>query len=334
MAMEYVNEIFKEIKKVRKNSPGITIYDTPMFEIMAHPDPAGIFMKRMKHLGIKEPGISTSGVPIGIREDWHVQLKALKELGTEKFWLSIHGPEKIHDQYVGLRGAYSFVEKAVERIHKVGLQCGTNVYLNRENLAELPACIHDLERIGFDEYYFGIAVYVPHARFRRYEGSRPLLQDLKPHTDTIMKMDKHKDEKWERLGRYTESSWVDRALAAHEESDTIRWNNYYDDHNLIELACLENLDVHDGDISYPATLYGNIAADGLPSIIARAKEAKSEGRFAGPNHPKNFFGETAIPSISDLARQAGDRKSEKIHFHPASIRLRWLDLLFKDQRRL
>ena len=333
MPMERIETILREVAALKERNPDATIYDTPMFEVMAHPDPAGVFRRRADVLGdLQFPGISSSGVPIGTREDWRPQLEELKELGVGKFYLTVHGPRDINDRYVALPGAFAAVETAVRRIHEVGLTCGTNVYLNTDALAQFPALLDDLQKAGFDEYYFGIALFYPHARMRRYERSRPTLRDLEPHVETIKRMDKHPVDTWDSLSDYTEASWVKQALSTRDEPDENRWTEPYDLSNIVELATLGNLDVHDGDLSYPGTRYGNVESGGLITIVARAEEAKRQGTFLSANDARNFFGVTSFPPVSQLAHDAGDGDSQKIHLHPMSIRNRWLDRAFADHR--
>ena len=335
MPVDDIESIFTEIKRLLQTTEEFEVFDTPMFEIMNHPDPLMVFRRRAEILGChRDCVISSSAHAIGKRADWREQLEGLKELGTEKFWLTIHGGGKVHDHYVGMPGAFSLVKEAVRRIHDVGLVCGTNVFLNSDNLAAFSELIHDVQSTGFDECYFDVAGYFPHARFRRYDTSRPTIEQITPHVKVIESMGLGSpDDRWANLTKYAESAWVEQALQATGEDAEIRWSEYGNT-NVLELVALRNLDVHDGDLSFPARRYGNVKEDGLVDALARAKAAKADGTYMSPTDVRNFFGDVQPPRIAELALQVGDRTSRRAEFHPQSMRLRWLDRFYSDRRLL
>ena len=336
MSIGDIESLFTEIRRLQHSDPETKMIDVAMFEVMNHQDPLAIFTKRAEILGLQKDhmyGISSSGHAIGKREDWRRQLEGLKELGTEKFWLSIHGGEKVHDYYVGMRGAYSLVREAVRRIHEFGFTCGTSVYLNANSLAAFSELVDVVQSTGFDEYYFGIASYFPYARHRRYDKSRPTLEQIAPHAKIIKSMDKHSPEKWDNLTDFTESAWVEQALEATGEDAEIRWTKWNDD-NVLQLVALRDLDVHDGDLSFPGNRYGNVKSDGLAKVFNRAEAAKAEGTYKSPTDVRNFFGEVEPPQIAELAAQVGNRTSMRIDDSPRSMRLQWLDRLYSDRRLL
>ncbi|MBT3274475.1 MAG: radical SAM protein [Spirochaetales bacterium] len=336
MEIDDIELIFNEIKKLRKTAPGFDVIETPMFEVMAHSNPLSIFRNRVDILGdLEAGGISSSAHAIGLRDDWREQLEGLKELGVVKFYLTLHGGEQVHDHVVGKKGAFSLVREAVRRIHDVGMTCYTNIYLNSDNLASFGDLTNDLNAIGFDEYGFELAMYFPYDRFRQYEESRPTMDQITPHLKTIKAMNKRSEDKWDNLFDYTESAWVEKALQAKDRKDAeIEWDmgNYCS--HVLQLVALSNLDVYDGDFSFPANRFGNVKSDGLADTFIRAAEAKANGTYKPMTDPRNFLGEIDPPLISELATAVGNRDSRKIDFSQGAMRMKWLDRLYSEKRLL
>jgi hypothetical protein len=315
-----------------RDVPGLKIVETPMYELLAHPDPAGINELRTKHLGTVDTAISSSGPAIALRDDWQIQLSRLKELGTETIVVTLHGRDHVHDELVNLRGAYSLTKEALRRIHAVGLRCYVNVYLNAACMPTFSAFGEELRRTDFDALFFGIPVYVPHARLRNYEAIRVSLHQVVPHIETICSLNQGGNELWENLADYTEASLCRQAMEGVEVSED--WFAYYDDSSIIELGCLHNLDIIDGDIGYPMNRYGNLRDEAFTQIIETVVSATESGNYVGINDLRNFFGHSTIPSLPELVSKAGRPASDRIHTHRCSMRLAWLDRLFSDQRML
>ena len=106
-----VDLILCRLAAAARDVPGLKIVETPMFELLAHPDPASINELRTKHLGTVDTAISSSGPAIALRDDWQTQLLRLKDLGTETIVVTLHGRDHVHDELVNLRGAYSLTKE-------------------------------------------------------------------------------------------------------------------------------------------------------------------------------------------------------------------------------
>jgi hypothetical protein len=66
----------------------------PMHELAAHPQAAEVLGVFADHVGAAEfEPLSTTGVPLAVREDWRELLAAAAELGTTTVWVAFHASE-------------------------------------------------------------------------------------------------------------------------------------------------------------------------------------------------------------------------------------------------
>jgi hypothetical protein len=71
----------------------------PMHEVAAHPDATAVLRLFAEHVGAAEfEPLSTTGVPLATREDWHQVLAAAAALGTTTVWVAFHGVGVEHDR--------------------------------------------------------------------------------------------------------------------------------------------------------------------------------------------------------------------------------------------
>lgn len=75
---------------------GLAFDAYPMHEMAAHPDAAQLFRLFNDHSASARPGtmfepLTTTGVPLAIREDWREVLKAAADTGTLNLWVAFHG---------------------------------------------------------------------------------------------------------------------------------------------------------------------------------------------------------------------------------------------------
>ena len=95
------------------HSVGFDAY--PMHEVAAHPDAARLFNS---HSGTvngagQAPGgtmfepLTTTAVPLAIRDDWQTVLRAAADSGTLNIWTAFHGAGEVHDHQVNRRGAFA-----------------------------------------------------------------------------------------------------------------------------------------------------------------------------------------------------------------------------------
>src|SRR5262249_21730117 len=129
--------------------------------------------------------LSTTGVPLALRSDWEDVLATCRELGTTVVWPAVHGRGETHDRMVHRVGAYQETLLGIDRVRSVGLEVGCNVFLTRENVAEVDTLVADMLAHGVAQLAIEVAAYLPTARSRRYEALRPTLTDLSSLADRI-----------------------------------------------------------------------------------------------------------------------------------------------------
>ena len=196
-------------------------FDTyPMHEMAAHPDAARLFALFNTHGASARGGtmfepLTTTGVPLAVREDWRDVLRAAAEAGTVNIWVALHGVGEVHDRQVNRAGAYAETCLAVERARSAGLSVGGNVFLTTASLAQLDELAAALRRLPVNAALcFTVASFLPTPRSRRNEQLRPALPDLLPHAAGIAELTAPITRRWwASLEAHTEAAYVRQALA-------------------------------------------------------------------------------------------------------------------------
>jgi hypothetical protein len=113
----------------------------PMHEVAVHPRAAELLRLFADHVGAAEfEPLSTTGVPLAVREDWQQVLAAAAGLGTTTVWVAFHGLGVEHDRQVNRPDAWAETCLAVQRVHAVGLRVGCNVFVTMANAGQAERC--------------------------------------------------------------------------------------------------------------------------------------------------------------------------------------------------
>jgi hypothetical protein len=310
---------------------GVPFSAYPMHEVAAHPQAPEVLRlfnayhgDRTRDAGrpLYEP-LSTTGVPLALRDDWEEVLATCRELGTTVVWPAVHGRGETHDHMVHRTGAYQETLLGIDRMRAAGMEVGCNVFLTRENIAEFDALTGDLLAHGVAQFAIEVASYLPTARSRRYEAQRPILADLLPLVERVQALPGpffHGDE-WLNLDACTERVYVRRALEETWPCPVApAWDGLY-------LVCRPNLDLYWGVAGRYRRRYGNLRRDGAQQVLQTAVLDDGER-----TEDALWFDLDPIPQTRALAGQYGDPERERIHLWATSLRNRWLDLAQQAQR--
>ena len=325
---------FDDAKWVVEQFRGLTTCEQPVVGAMeaclyheptAHPDFLSLleYFADAELLGDPEDSIAvlaTNGYGIAHADDCHQMLGRLKKIGTRMVSSTLHGLEEHHDWFVCRKGAFRDIFLAAERAADAGLKVFLNVYLDRRNtedLSRLLYSIHSFEnRMGSE---VGLSLSVPSSvvgkRLRVYESKlRPSLSDLEMLPAGL-------EAFWEPpYDRYTESSWIERILT--QPTDPSLESGFdpevSDGEGSFILAVDRFFDVHQRpyNFNWPAVKHGNLRTDDLPAIL------DSMEAWRPPQ----------LPDLTTLAERYGDRNSTLIHKNAFSIRNKWLDIYWRDER--
>jgi hypothetical protein len=113
----------------------------PMHELTAHPQVAELLGLFADHVGTAEfEPLSTTGVPLAVRQDWQDVLAAAASLGTTTVWVAFHGLGVEHDRQVNRPGAYAETCLAIQRVHAAGLRAAAMCSLPRPPPARPSGC--------------------------------------------------------------------------------------------------------------------------------------------------------------------------------------------------
>jgi hypothetical protein len=286
----------------------------PMHELAAHPQAAELLRLFADHVGAAEfEPLSTTGVPLAVREDWRELLAAAAALGTTTVWVAFHGVGIEHDRQVNRSGAFTETCLAVQRVHAAGLRAGGNVFLTTANISQAERLLGALERLQLDGMAWLPATFYPTPRGRRNERLRPQLSDLLPLADRIRQASSLGVEAWADLAGHTEAAWVGRALAGEWPT----WARH--DGEVLELVCRPNLDLHTGVAGWYLTRHGNLRTDGPSAVLGRALQQ------GGRSFEALWFGSDPLPPVAELAARHGHSDGQRVHFSADSARYLWLD---------
>ena len=304
---------------------GLAFNPFPMHELMAHPDAARLLaLFNDLEEGRFEP-FTTTGVPRGTPVDWRELLEAAQAIGTTTLWLAFHGVGEGHDRGVNRKGAFAETSLAVRRAHSLGMRCGCNAMLTKENVGAFDQYVQALQEIEMDEILWDVADYRPTPRGRRYETSRPEVSDLLSLVERIVETQAFGKEWWKELETHTEAAYVRQALETEDAGDPA-WTQPDPEDN-VQLVCLGKLDVHSGWAGYHGKFHGNLGRDEAAAVLGR-------GIAHGPvTYDDLCFSAADLPTVRELAERVGDPQGTKVYPRTGSMRLRWLDLALAAYRR-
>jgi hypothetical protein len=291
----------------------------PMHELAAHPRAAAVLRLFADHVGAAEfEPLSTTGVPLAVRQDWPELLAATAGLGTTTVWVAFHGLGGEHDRQVNRPGAYAETCLAIQRVRAAGLRAGANAFLTTVNAGQAERLLETLERLGVDQTAWEPATYYPTPRSRRTERLRPRPSELLPLAERIRQLSPFHGEAWADLGAYTEAAWVARALADDWPPQLAEPEPRQGDQGL-PLVCRPGLELHTGVAGRYHQRHGNLRTDGARAVLGRALEQ------GGRSIDAVWFGPDRLPAVGELAARYGDRTGQGLHFTEMSVRYLWLD---------
>ncbi len=161
--------------------------------------------------------LATNGFGLARAPDHEAILRRMRQFGFSGVSFTLHGLEKEHDWFVGRTGAYQDILCASARTIEAGFDIHWNIFLDRRNLADVPA-LAELYREAFGgSLHVGIPHHRVSPRMWRYEKLRPSLRDVRKWlpAELIAEISK------QPLGDLTEESWL-RSWRRAPDSSTFR----------------------------------------------------------------------------------------------------------------
>jgi hypothetical protein len=294
-------------------SNGLSFAAYPMHEVAAHSRAADVLRLFADRVGANEfEPLSTTGVPLAMREDWRDVLSTAAELGTTTVWVALHGAPQEHDRVAIRSRAYEETREAVRRIHAAGLRAGCNVFVTKGNLAAVDELTDAVDRLELDETSWEPAVFYPTRRGRLYGALHPELADLEPVAARVARSTSLWRRAWADLPALAEAAWVRKVATGSWPADP-------PGPKPIRLVCRPNLDLHSGTAGLYGRRHGNLRLDHTAAVLERGL---AEGAVTDD---VLFFGVREVPAVDELAARFGDPDGGEVHFTPASVRNRWLD---------
>ena len=291
----------------------------PMHELAAHPQAAELLRLFADHVGPAEfEPLSTTGVPLAVRQDWQQVLAAATRLGTTTVWVAFHGLGTEHDRQVNRPGAFTETCLAIQRVHTAGLRAGANVFVTTTNAGQTEQLLETLQRLQVEEMAWEPAAYYPTPRGRRNERLRPRPSELLPLAGRIRQLSPFHRDAWANLEAYTEAAWVARAQAGDWPAHVAELEPRAGGQGL-PLVCRPGLELHTGVAGRYRERHGNLRNDGAHAVLGRAL---AQG---GRSVDAIWFGPGRLPAVEELAVRSGDPAGQGLHFTEASVRYLWLD---------
>lgn len=122
----------KELRALAQTWGRLTIYHEPT----AHPDFPAVYDPE---IAVSHGGwLVTNGYGLARRADTKSIFNGLHARGIHTIAFTLHGLERHHDRFVCRRGAFADLLLATRRARQNGFQLNWQIFVDRENLAELP----------------------------------------------------------------------------------------------------------------------------------------------------------------------------------------------------
>lgn len=305
-----------------RDAGGLRFGAYPMHEVAAHPQAADLLRLFTRHDWVDAPfqPLTTTGVPLAVRDDSRELLATAAETGTTVAWVAFHGFGHEHDRMVGRQGAFMETCLGVERLHAAGLAVGCNVFVTKTNAIQLTELAGTLSELGIEQECWQPAAFYPHGRSRRHERLRAEYDDLRSVAAEIARRSSWYRRQWADLERWTEGEWVRRAHAGD-------WPLVRDEGGQTAfLVCRPNLDVHFGRAGIHRERYGNLREEGVELVMRRALTA------IGRSLDEIWLGSELTLPLAELAARHGTAGGHGLHFDEVSVRYLWLDRLRHARR--
>ena len=152
--------------------------------------------------------LATNGYGLAHRDDFPDVFGRLRAFGFGGCSFTLHGLEAHHDWWAGRDGAFQDILTASRRAVQCGFGLWWNLYLDRENLEDIPAlvdiCAGELGGSGA----LGIPFHRVGARMWRYEQHRPSLRDVSERLALGVLPDAWRGPLGCALDRLTEAHWI------------------------------------------------------------------------------------------------------------------------------
>lgn len=171
--------------------------------------------------------LPTNGFGLAQREDCASVFERLREFGFHSISVTLHGLEANHQRFVGGRkGAFKAIMSACRKAIEAGFGINCNVYLDRNNLGDMPSLLElvnrefgIVSRVGIPDHRVGSRLY-------RYEKLRPSQPEVQEFLERCSGLEWKGSLKARPLEELTEAAWLEvwkREPDADDFKDTLEW---------------------------------------------------------------------------------------------------------------
>jgi hypothetical protein len=294
---------------------------TFMNELSTHPDAVRL-IKLTRELGdtadlSTDPYITAPHAPAE-RDDYPEFLASLRSDGVERFWISLHRSEKIHDWAVRRPGAHaaalSLIRDALER----GFRVGANLILTKPALEDWDNLLRDLSRFP------GLVVHPTATDFHvsrcaeRYEQYRPTVRDVEDIAGDLSTLDLRGTAKWQNPEALREGAYAELAYTR---------SGFYSAEPLVRITAGDtHISRHtDGTVlagegGRSRLVLGNITTDTAEAILDAVPSVGPLLKYYPVEHDRI----STIPPVDVLAGKFADRESDAVHTSPMSAYNLWV----------
>lgn len=294
---------------------------TFMNELSTHPDAIRL-IRLAQELGdtsdlSTEPYITAPHALVG-RDDYPGFLESLRSVGVERFWISLHGTEQVHDWVVRRPGAHAAAHTLIEDALERGFRIGANLILTTPALEDWDNLFRNLSRFP------GLVVHPTATDFHvnrsaeRYEQYRPTVKDIETIAADLYTLDSEGAEKWKNPESLRERAWADMAQTR---------SGFYSAEPLIRITAGDtHVSRHrDGSVlagegGKSRLVLGNTNTDTTQAIMDTIASAGTLLKYYPVAHDRI----PAIPPVDVLADQFADRESDAVHTSPMSAYNLWV----------
>jgi hypothetical protein len=171
--------------------------------------------------------LPTNGFGLAKREDCTAVFARLREFGIHSVSVTLHGLEAHHQHFVGGReGAFQAIMSACRKAVAAGFGINCNVFLDRDNLGDMPSLLAMLNREFGVTPKVGVPGHRVGRRLYRYEKLRPSQAQGQGFLESCSGLKWSGSIRTSPLEQLTEAAWLEawkRQPDGDDFKDHLEW---------------------------------------------------------------------------------------------------------------
>ena len=233
--------------------------------------------------------LATNGFGLARRSDYKDVFKRIQGMGYGMVSFTLHGLHDRHDRFVARKGAFQDILTAGRKAKECGVGVHWNVYLDRQNLEEVPVLVEWAQREFAGFPWISVPRHRVSRRLWRYEKLRPSADDLRRRLPrNLVPESAYLPLEQRPIEEFSEAAWL-RVWQTHPDSDAFKdptpWPLQPPFESVVICMTREREVYLDSESALPIPL--GPLSDGKETILQRLRQVPApEGSCLRPEHAK------------------------------------------------